>query len=265
MNQQTVDVKEYNQEVAGSSIQMRTHGNGDPLLILHGELGFPGWMKYHEKLSESYKVYAPSHPGFDTSPGIDWMMQVRDLAGWYLEAIEDIGLDNVNLLGLSFGGWLAAEMAVMDPGLFRKLVLVCPAGIKPEQGEIYDIFLNLAPDYLKESFHNPEGAEEYGLICPDEPTPEKLELWEVAREQSCKLAWKPYMYNPNLKHLLHRLKNLDTLVIWGREDRIVPLDSGRIYEDSVPGSILDVIDGCGHRPEIENPQLFSDKVLSFLD
>lgn len=264
MSQQTADVKEYKLEVAGYSMQMRSAGEGEPLLVLHGELGFPGWMKYHSSLSESYQIYAPSHPGYDESDPIDWIMQVRDLAGWYLEAIDDMGISNINLMGLSFGGWLAAEMAVMNPDKFRKLVLVSPTGIKPEKGEIYDIFLNLAPDFLKESFYNPEATEEYEMICPTEPTPQKLELWEVAREQSCKLGWKPYMYNPSLKYLLHRLKSLETLIIWGNEDKIVPLDSGHIYNDSVPGSSLEIMDGCGHRPEVENPKLFSSKVLSFL-
>ena len=147
LSQQTADVKEYKLEVAGYSMQMRSAGEGEPLLVLHGELGFPGWMKYHSSLSESYQIYAPSHPGYDESDPIDWIMQVRDLAGWYLEAIDDMGISNINLMGLSFGGWLAAEMAVMNPDKFRKLVLVSPTGIKPEKGEIYDIFLNLAPDF----------------------------------------------------------------------------------------------------------------------
>ena len=72
------------------------------------------------------------------------------------------------------------------------------------------------------------------------------------------------MYNPSLKYLLHRLKALETLIIWGNEDKIVPLDSGHIYNDSVPGSSLEIMGGCGHRPEVENPKLFSSKVLGFL-
>ena len=264
MSQQTEKVTTTKLDVAGASITMRSSGEGEPLLVLHGELGFPGWMKYHNILSNEYKVYAPSHPGFDDSDRIDWMMEVRDLAGWYLEAIDDMGLNEVNLVGFSLGGWIAAEMAVMDPHKFRKLVLVAPTGIKPEEGEIYDIFLNLPTDYLKEAFNESTSAEEYQSICPDEPSPEKTELWEIAREQSCKLGWKPYMYNLTLKHLLHRLKSLETSIIWGSEDNIVPIDSGRIYSESIPGSVLDVMKGLGHRPEIEDPAEFTTRVLKFL-
>ena len=257
--------KEYTADAGNSQIQIRESGNGDPLLILHGELGFPGWMNYHQSLSDKYTVYAPSHSGYDSTPALDWIMHIRDMAGWYLEVLDDLNLENINLMGLSFGGWIAAEMAVMNPEKFRKLVLVSATGIKPEIGEIYDIFLNIATDYLEESFHNKDSVgPEYEIILPKDPTPERREAWEVGREQSCRLGWKPYMNDPALKHLLHRLKNLDTLLVWGKEDTIVPIDSARIYNESIPGSKIEVFENCGHRPEIEKSKEFTQKVLQFL-
>lgn len=251
-------------DVAGTRLQVRSGGDGEPLLILHGELGFPGWMKYHSILSKSHKVLAPSHPGYDNSERLEWVANIRDLAGWYLEALDDLGLDRINVMGFSMGGWLAAEMAVMHPTKFQKIVLVGATGIKPDQGEIYDIFLNLPKDYLKVSFLNPDLVSEFEIICPDDPAESQVEAWELAREQSCRMTWKPYMYNPTLKHLLGRLKTLDTLIIWGGGDAIVPKDCGRIYKSAINGSHLEIIDKCGHRPEIEQAHLFTDKVLSFL-
>ena len=259
------NIKEYIADAAASQIQIRTHGNGEPLFILHGELGFPGWMNYHQSFSEKFTVYAPSHAGYDSTPPLDWIMHIRDMAGWYLEVLDDLNLDNVNLMGLSMGGWIAAEMAAMNPAKFNKLVLVSATGIKPEIGEIYDIFLNIATDYLEESFLDKESAgEEYEIIRPEDPTPEKRETWEVGREQSCRLGWKPYMNDPALKHLLHRAKNLDTLLIWGKQDNIVPIDAARIYNESIPGSKLEILENCGHRPEIEKSKEFTEKVLQFL-
>ena len=263
-----VDSSVYKEEqiaIPEGKVTMRTSGSGDPLLILHGELGFPGWRKYHQKLSEQYKVMAPSHPGYDESDRLDWAMKVSDLAGVYLQVIDDLNIDNIKLVGFSMGGWLAAEMAVMDPGKFSKLVLVGPMGVKPEEGEIYDLFLNLAPDFLEESFLNPKSVEEYSLIRPDEPSPEQEELWEVGREQSARLAWKPYMYNQTLPYLLRRLKGLQTLIISGKQDAIVPTDALRIYNESIPGSILTLIDQSGHRPEIEKTEDFLKVVKNFLD
>ena len=113
-------------------------------------------------------------------------MNIRDLAGWYLEAIEDLGLEPVNLVGFSLGGWLAAEMAAMSPNLFRKLVLVAPAGIKPPTGEIYDMFLAVSREFLAAGFYDPENTPEFRQVCPDEPGPELNEAWEVAREEACR-------------------------------------------------------------------------------
>ena len=72
------------------------------------------------------------------------------------------------------------------------------------------------------------------------------------------------MHYPNLPHLLSRLKRLPTLIIWGREDPIVPLSAGELYHSSIPGSKLVVIDKCGHRPEVEHPDRMAEIVSEFL-
>ena len=120
-------------EVAGAKLQLVRGGAGDPLLILHDEMGHHGQVRYQDELAQDYAVHIPSHPGFGATEGQEWIMNMRDMAGWYLEALDDLNLGPVNLLGFSLGGWLAAEMAAMSPDLVRKLVLVAPAGIRPGQ------------------------------------------------------------------------------------------------------------------------------------
>ncbi len=251
-------------EAAGSTVQVVSGGTGAPLLILHEEMGHPGWMRYHEALAQSFEITIPSHPGFGDSPFIDWIMNMRDLAGWYLAALDDMGIEKTSLLGFSFGGWLAAEIATMEPDRFDKLVLVNPMGIKPPVGEIFDMFLVVAKEFITESFLDPASAAEFENVCPDEPTPEQAERWEVAREQACRLGWRPYMYYAALPHLLRRLKKLPTRIIWGRENPIVPLSAGQVYHESIPGSDFAIIDSCGHRPEIERPDEFVSLVRGFL-
>ena len=251
-------------EAAGANVQVVKGGSGDPLLILHDEMGHPGWMSFHESLSETFELTIPSHPGFGDSQFLDWIMNMRDLAGWYLTALDDMGVGKVNLMGFSFGGWLAAEMATMHPDRFEKLVLVNPMGIKPPSGEIFDMFLVVAKEFLTESFLDPENTPEFEKICPEEPTPDQVEYWEVAREQACRLTWRPYMHYPGLPHLLRRLKGLPTQIIWGRQNPIVPLSAAHVYHESIPGSDLAVIDNCGHRPEIERPDEFVRLVRKFL-
>ena len=251
-------------EVAGTKLQLVKGGSGDPLLLLHDELGHYGLRRYQEALAQDYTVYIPSHPGFGGTERQEWIMNIRDLAGWYLEAIEDLGLEQVNLAGFSLGGWLAAEMATMSPNLFKKLVLVGPAGIKPPTGEIFDMFLAVAKDYLTAGFHDPENTPEFRHVCPDEPSAELNEEWDVAREEACRLSWRPYMYYPGLPNLLHRLKSLPTQIIWGREDNIVPISASQVYHDSIPGSRVSVLENCGHHPELEKTDEFVALVKGFL-
>ena len=251
-------------ELAGAQVQLVKGGSGEPLLIFHGEMGHPGWLRYHEALAKDHTLYIASHPGFGRSPRLDWITNMRDMAGWYLQALDDLGLGQVKALGFSLGGWLAAEMATMSPGAFKKLVLVGPAGIKPPVGEIFDMFLVVAKDFMTASVLDPERTPEFQQYCPDEPTLELAELWEVNREEACRLSWKPYMYYPGLPHLLRRLKGLPTLLVWGRQDGIVPLSAAQVYEESIPGSRLELINDCGHQPEVEKPDEFVKLVSDFL-
>jgi pimeloyl-ACP methyl ester carboxylesterase len=251
-------------EVAGTTFQFIKGGSGEPLLVLHGELGHCGWLRVHESLAQHQTLYIPSHPGFGKSPGLDWLLNIRDLACWYLDALDDLGLERVSVMGFSLGGWLAAEMATMHPGQFKRCVLVGAMGIKPPTGEIYDMFLEVAKSFLTAGVLNPAGTPEFPQLCPENPTPEQLEAWEIAREQACRLGWKPYMHDPSLPHLLRRLRKLPTLIVWGRQDAIVPLSAAEVYRASIPGSRLVVLEQCGHHPELEQTDEFVRVVQTFL-
>ena len=201
--------------IADADLHITKSGNGDPLLVLHGEMGQPGWLRYHEELARHYTVYAPSHPGFGVTDRLDWVMNMRDLAGWYLRALEELGLENLNVLGLSMGGWLAAEMATQCPHHFKKLALVGAPGIQPPIGEILDMFLIVAKEFITAGVLDPSAVEEFETLCPEEPSPEQVDLWETAREEACRLSWRPYMFDPSLRHRLGRLIDLPTLIVWG--------------------------------------------------
>jgi pimeloyl-ACP methyl ester carboxylesterase len=251
-------------EVAGTKLQLVKGGSGEPLVILHGELGHPGWLNFHTALARQHMLHLPLHPGFGKSEGLEWIMNMRDMAGWYLEALDDLGLGRVNVIGFSLGGWLAAEMATMCPTAFQRLVLVGAMGIRPPSGQIYDMFLEVAREFIKASYLDSAHTPEFSQICPDTPTPEQVETWELAREEACRLGWRPYMHYPSLPHLLHRLKHLPTLILWGRQDAIVPVSAAEVYHVSIPGSQLVILDNCGHHPEVEQADQFVQQVQTFL-
>jgi pimeloyl-ACP methyl ester carboxylesterase len=251
-------------ELGGSKVQMVKGGSGEPLLVLHDEMGPSAWLRFHEALAQRYTLLAPSHPGYGASERLGWMTSVRDMAAWYLDALDDLGLHEVKVIGLSLGGWLAAEMAAMCPHQFKKLVLVGAPGIFPPSGEVYDMFLCLAQEYVTAGVLDPANTPELRQLCPENPTPEQLEAWEVAREQSSLLTWRPYMHSPALPHLLRRVRKVPTLILWGRQDPIVPLSVGEAYHRAIQGSRLKVLEDCGHRPEVERSGEFVRLVLEFL-
>jgi pimeloyl-ACP methyl ester carboxylesterase len=133
--------------VGETKVQVVIGGQGDPLVVLHGAGGNRGWRRWMAAVAERYTVYAPTHPGFGRSAAADWMESIDDLARFYLWFLDVMGLSKVHLLGHSIGGWTAAELATMRPGAIDRLVLVSPTGLKPDAGEIRDIFFH-SPDEL---------------------------------------------------------------------------------------------------------------------
>ena len=251
-------------EVGGTSIQLVKGGTGEPLLLLHGEMGHLGVLRFHQALAEHHTVYIPSHPGFGKSPRLDWIMNMRDLAAWYLQALDELGLDQVNVIGFSLGGWLAAEMATMCTHQFKKMVLISPMGVLPPDGEIFDMFMVVSKYYISKSVYDAASTPEFQQVCPDEPTPDHVDEWETAKEQASRLGWKPYMYEPSLPHLLGRLKSLPTLIVGGKQDAIVPLSVAEAYRESIAGARLELFENCGHLPELEKPDDLVHLVHRFL-
>lgn len=250
--------------VAGTELMVLKGGSGKPLLVLHDELGHPGWLEWHSVLARDHTLWIPLQPGFGKTPKIDWIANLRDLACFYARAIREAELTPVAVIGFSLGGWLAAEMAANDARLFRRMVLVAPLGVRPPQGEIMDMFVLTARKYLNRSVVNPSAPEFAKLYGGLEQTPEQYEAFEDARAEVARLAWQPYAYNPSLPHLLEAISGLPTLLIWGRQDPVIPVSAGEVYKKSIRGAELIALEACGHRPEVEKSHEFVACVTSFL-
>lgn len=243
-------------EVAGGRLHLLRAGAGDPLLLLHRDIGSHAPLEFHERLAERFTVYAPTHPGFGQSDRPAWARSVRDLAVIYQWLLSDQGLENVTLAGLGLGGWIAAEMATMAPRAFRRLVLVGAMGIQPQQGEILDQALYNHIAYVQAGLHDPGAfARIFG-----EPDTDQLEAWEQNREMTFRIAWKPYMFSQTLPHLLGGVRAATT-VIWGADDRVVPLECGERYAAAIPNARLITIADAGHMAELEQPAAVISAIL----
>src|SRR6187399_2417846 len=124
--------------VGDTPIAVLRGGTGAPLLMLHDELGFPGWMQWNRELADEHEFVIPLQPGFGRTPRVPWMRDYCDLATFYLRLLRELALDAVDVIGFSAGAYIAAEMAAMCPRAFNSMVLVAPLGVRPLEGEIYD-------------------------------------------------------------------------------------------------------------------------------
>ena len=251
--------KEEDAHVAGSRTRLRTAGTGDPLLVLHHDIGSLDRLPFYDALAERFTVYLPAHPGYDGAERPAWMRSVRDMAVAYQGFLAERNLTGVSLVGLGFGGWIAAEMATMAPRGFRRLVLVGAMGIKPERGDILDQALVSYIEYARAGFADQKVFDR--LFGADPPT-SQLEQWDLNREMSFRIAWKPYMYSQTLPHLLGGVQ-APSLVVWGGKDKIVPLECGEHYAKALPRARLHVVEGAGHFVEMEQPEALAALVQEF--
>ena len=186
------------------------------------------------------------------------------MANWYLQAFDDLGIREANVIGLSLGGWLAATIAAFCPHHFKKMVLVGAAGIKPPEGEIFDMFMETASDYIKLTVADPLATEEFAHQSAPPPPPPSLPRPGRSPESSrCDSAGGPTCTIPPCPTSWAAPQASPHLLVWGAKDAIVPVSAGRAYKEAIPGSELAVIEGSGHRPEIEAPDEFLKLVLDF--
>ena len=236
--------------LASGALHVMRSGSGTPLLVLHHDIGSLERLPFYDALAQRFTVFVPSHPGYDKSERPGWMRSVRDVAIVYQALIAEKSLADVTVVGLGFGGWIAAEMATMAPRALKKLVLVGAMGLKPERGEIADQALVSYIDYVRLGFADQAAYDRlYGAETPVET----LEQWDLNREMTFRIAWKPYMYDPSLPHLLGSVAT-PTLVVWGRKDRVVPLECGERYAKTLRNAKLEVVDDAGHFVDMEKPQ-----------
>src|SRR5262245_46887182 len=146
--------------VKGCNIALMRGGAGQPLMILHGASGAGTWLPFMRSLSDKFDVIVPEHPGFGSSDTPDWLDNIHDLAYFYLDLLAQLDLDSVHLVGVSLGGWIAAELAVRSTQRLSSLTLVDAAGIHVPGVEQIDTFLRTDEQRIRDFFHDQALADE---------------------------------------------------------------------------------------------------------
>jgi pimeloyl-ACP methyl ester carboxylesterase len=247
------------------TLHVKVAGDGPPLLFFHPLPGL-AWSPLLDRLAGRYTVYAPEHPG--TSPGdpqaIREVQTFWELLLVYEEAIGKLGLDRPAALrpialGQSFGGMVAADLAACFPRLFSRLVLVAPLGLWRDDAPIPLVEMvsgppEAVPDYL---YARPEGEEARAL--PGDPAAVAQSTWNVGC--TTKFAWP--IADHGLGRRLHRVQ-VPTLIVWGREDALVPVGYAKEFGRRIAGSRVEVLDDCGHVVQADQPERSWTAISRFL-
>jgi pimeloyl-ACP methyl ester carboxylesterase len=252
-------------------IQVFRAGAGDPLVYLHSAGGEPTNPAL-EDLADSFAVTVPVFPGFGESEGIEQIDDMEDAVFHLLDMWELLGLDAPLVVGLSFGGWMAMELATRYPDRVGKMVLVNPVGIYIDGAPMAEMF-GRTPAELAEMLFADQShpiaqamhamAEFTGDVGRQVEIPIEmvLPMWK-AISATAKLGWDPYLHNPKLRGRLHRITS-PTLVIAGAQDGLVPPIYAETFAAEIPDAHLEVIDDAAHWLPFEKPAELAALVREF--
>ena len=242
-------------------------GDGPPLVFLHGPWGVRGDRDFLERLASGHRIYAPSHPG--TTPqdpdAIHQLDEWWDLVVYHGELFDRLGLETPPLIGHSFGGMLACEIAAAMPGRVSKLVLINPLGLWRDDLPVKN-WMILPEDERRGALFADRGgaAAERFFELPADPAARVEAQAAFIWSQACtgKFVWP--IPDKGLKKRIHRVA-APTLILWGTGDRLIVPAYAEEFAQRIAGARVELIDQAGHLPHLEHPQQVARLVRDFLD
>lgn len=253
-------------QVNGLPCRVWEAGQGEPVYYLAGLGGLPKWTPFLDRLAAKRRVILPSLPGFPGGLGhdlldthLDWMLAAEEL----LRGAGLSGHTPGDLIGASFGGALAADIAAMWPARVRRLVLIAPLGMFDEADPVTDMFA-LRPKTLPGLMcANPE---RYAALMDRPEGADEVE-WQVMQartaEAAARLLWP--LADTGVTRRLRRIL-APTLILWGDEDRVVPPGYAKRFAEGITGATqAGVIQGAGHLADLDAPGEVAAAILEFLE
>ncbi|MFM1816359.1 MAG: hypothetical protein RLZ98_3054 [Pseudomonadota bacterium] len=271
MSNDTIDVR-------GRKVKVFEAGSGEPLVYMHGWADIhsvtDGLQPFHKALAAGRHVLAPAHPGVNGSDDLTSTWGIEDVVFHWLEVLDALGLDRFDLVGHSFGGWIAAEVAVRIPERVKRLALIDAMGLFVEGAPTADVFMHAQP----------ERGVDYrtlrGLLFQSPDAPLALEYFpngrgnidvEVRRYEMLRLGSfvgfkPPYFYNRSLRDRLYRA-SMPAAVVWGEKDGLVPRAHGEAFAAGLGtgGAKLALVAGAGHSAPLEQPTATAKHVNALME
>lgn len=249
----------------GVEAKVKIAGTGRPLVYLHTASG-PVPDPFVDALTEHFTVYAPDHPGTGATAreSIYAVETLWDLVLIYDELLSALGLDDVLLMGASFGGMMACEIAAHRPERIAKVVLLDPIGLWRDDRPVTP-YMMLAPHELVATLFRDPGSQlaQQLFALPSDPKAAATIIADSIWALGCtgKFVWP--IPDKGLDRRLHRI-TAETLIVWGAEDRMISADYAGEFAARIDRSSVQIIPEAGHLPQWEQMQQVKDLVLEFL-
>jgi pimeloyl-ACP methyl ester carboxylesterase len=216
-------------------------------------------------LARRYHVVAPLLPGYGESSGEDGLRDMLDVTLHALDVLQALKLKKPIVVGHSMGGMIAAEMAAIAHTEIGRLCLLAPSGLWLDAHPVADIFAKLPYELPALLFHDAErGAKLLTAGGGDMNDPEFLKQFLVTRARRLGMAGKLLFPIPD-RGLAARLYRITarTLIVWGREDVLIPAVYGELFKKAIPGSKLVKIAKAGHAVGQERPAAVLEAIRDF--
>jgi pimeloyl-ACP methyl ester carboxylesterase len=263
------EVRTQKVSVLGGLLDITVHiaGQGEPLVFLHAASGLQ-WDEFLDGLADHYTVYAPAYPGTDPDnpDAIQHITDMWDAVLAYDDVLDALGLDQVRVIGHSFGGMLACELAAHRRTKIDKLVLIAPIGLWSEEAP-YTVpdWTALDPeDLVKVLFHRlDEPRVQQALAIPEDETEASLQIVQAIWTLGCtaKVIWP--IPDKGLDRRIHRV-SAPCLIIWGENDGLIPPFYAQEFHKALSESAVIMIPDCGHVPPLEQLDALNNVVVPFL-
>jgi len=216
-------------------LAVRTFGSGSAVLAVHGGRGPESMWQLAAQLGVDHEVLLPTHPGWDGQVRDPAIASVEDLAQRYLALLLDSNLTDVTIVASSFGGWIAAELALLAPrAVVGRIVLLNPVGPAPTPSEIAH----------SRQVPGPEDGER---------------SLDLVRSYT-----GPAMCSPDLSERLGAVAQ-PTLIVWGADDPVLPAAYGQRMAADLGNATCLVVTGAGHLPHLDAPEQTLAAIRGFLD
>lgn len=229
------------------------------MVYLHGLGPEPAFLPALERLAARYRVIAPDLLGFGESDRPDWLDTTTDYVYHLLDLWDALDLGQAHLVGVSLGGWIAAEFATVASHRLRSLTLVDALGLEVSSAPILDLFALSFEEQVRAMFFHPAQAEPYLQPLDREGQLRRLK----GQVTAARVGWNPLLVNPKLRLRLHHI-GVPTLVIWGAQDRVAPVEVAEAWHSAIAQARVAILPECGHLPPIEQPEGFCGAVEEFL-